>query len=394
MIEEARAVGLALAGKALIAAAILLSFFLHSDFANVPNLWNRHYTGADDLSSWYVPFANWDGQHYLLLSDRGYGHAETPAGSRTFFPLYPLLIRALSYLMPRTAAAALLSVLTTAGFCHFLYKLAAGLGCRRPGLVIRITLAFPTAFYASVFYTEGLFLFLLSGFAYHFLVTGSRWAWIYAALLPLTRGAALFVAAGVVAHMGLAYVRAERKKKAHAGAPAAATAFDGRCYAGCLAAFLVGGVLYLAFFGFAAGDPLAGIAAQDLFAVNSIANLLDPGHLIAYLLSETTSWFGARDNLFNKTFVVAALLCCLPFVVWKEWALLCFYLPLVYGQAAMGIGVSFPRFFFVAVPFLALAVARNVSRSWQSWLIYLTCAAMLALQLFLLRWFSLNLWVA
>ena len=50
--------------------------------------------------------------------------------------------------------------------------------------------------------------------------------------------------------------------------------------------FFVGGVLYLAFFGFTTGDPLAGVSGQDTFGVNSISNLLNPGHFVAYLSSE------------------------------------------------------------------------------------------------------------
>ncbi len=97
------------------------------------------------------------------------------------------------------------------------------------------------------------------------------------------------------------------------------------------------------------------------------------------------------DSLFNKAFVVAAMLCSVIFVVYREWGLLCFFLPLIYGQAAIGIGVSFPRFALVAIPFLALAIAKNIK---PSWLVYVICTAMFALQLYLLNNFSLNFWVA
>ena len=120
--KEARnAASMALAAKTLILAALAISFYAGSDFDNVPNLWNRWYTGQDDLSSWYIPFSNWDGQYYLLLSDWGYNYDNTPDSPRAFFPLYPLLIRTLSYVMPRLVAAALLSYLLTAGLCFFLF---------------------------------------------------------------------------------------------------------------------------------------------------------------------------------------------------------------------------------------------------------------------------------
>ena len=419
--EEKYAVGMVLVVKLLVVSAILISFYVDSDFGVVPNLWNRWYTGPDDLSSWYIPFANWDGQYYLLLSDWGYNYQETPDSPRAFFPLYPTLIRILSYVIPRMVAAAVLSFLLTAGFCYFLFKLGDHFGCRKPHLVILITLAFPTAFFASVFYTEALFLFLQLGFVYHFLVTRSSKRWIYAALLPLTRGTAIFFAVGVLAYMLLEYFKSAKQKRqrevskrrtrkgkyayasatrrtARKGKSASASApeeqsvtFNWNYYLSCYYAFLVGGMLYLAFFAVTTGDALAGVSGQATFGVNSISNLLNPGHFIAYISGESTSLFGARDSLSNKAFVVAAMLCILVFVFHKEWALLCFYLPLVYCQAAMGIGVSFPRFFFVAIPFLALTMAKNVK---QPWLIYAICAAMLVFQLYLLHKFSLNLWIA
>ena len=164
---------MALVVKTLVVSAILISFYADSDFDNVPNLWNRWYTGQDDVSSWYIPFANWDGQYYLLLSDWGYNYEETPDSPRAFFPLYPMLIHISSYVVPRMVAAVLLSYLLTAGFCYFLFKLGEHFGCRKPYLVILIVLAFPTAFFASVFYTEALFLFLQLGCVYHLLVTQS-----------------------------------------------------------------------------------------------------------------------------------------------------------------------------------------------------------------------------
>ena len=143
-------------GMALVAGCIgNIDFFLClSGFDNVPNLWNRWYTGQDDVSSWYIPFANWDGQYYLLLSDWGYNYEETPDSPRAFFPLYPVLIHILSYVVPRMVAAALLSYLLTAGFCYFLFKLGEHFGCRKPYLAILIVLAFPI-FYFGLLYGNG-----------------------------------------------------------------------------------------------------------------------------------------------------------------------------------------------------------------------------------------------
>ena len=210
--REIQVVGMALAIKTVTVAAMLVFFYAFSDFDNVFNPWNRWYTGQDDLSSWHIPFANWDGQHYLLLADQGYGALKY---SPAFYPLYPGLIHLLSYVFSPGVSAMLLSYLFTAGFCIFLYRLAVHFDCDKAHLAVPLVMTFPTAFFFSAFYTESLFLFLQMGFLYHLFVTRSKARLVYLTLLPLARGTAVFVFGSLVLYTALEYAahRVSRSKR-------------------------------------------------------------------------------------------------------------------------------------------------------------------------------------
>lgn len=103
----------------------------------------------------------WDALHYVNLAELGYsGYIED--GKHlflVFFPLYPWLMRLVSLLTGNTMAAGLLiSFLSYAGGCVYLYKLAAwelGVGAaRRAVLFLSI---FPYAFFFGGIMTESLF---------------------------------------------------------------------------------------------------------------------------------------------------------------------------------------------------------------------------------------------
>jgi len=211
--REIRIVALALAVKTAMAAFMLFVFYQFSDFEQVHHLENRWYIGEENRTAWYLPFANWDGQHYLILSDLGYKHWSY---SQVFFPLYPMLMRALSPAFSPWMSGLILSYLFTAGFCVFLHRIAAHMKCPKPHLAVLMLLAFPTAFFTGTIYTEALFLFLLMCFLYHLLVTRSYAILLYAFLMPLTRGTAIFIVGGLLLHTALEYARARSRAKKQA----------------------------------------------------------------------------------------------------------------------------------------------------------------------------------
>lgn len=421
--REYRIIGLALAVKTVVAAAMLLFFFLQPDSAPIHNLWNRWYTGAENLSAWYLPFANWDGQHYLLLSEWGYDCGDCKKiGSQAFYPLYPMLLRALSVVSPPWIAALLLNYLLTAGFCVFLYRIASHLQCPKPHLAVLLLLTFPTAFFTVPIYSEALFLFLQLGFLYHLLVSRSYVVLLYAFLMPLTRGTGIFIAGGLLLYIAVgcaqALYRAQREKwrrKAQQAqeaqskrgrlhprrrpAPAAPPPpppepFDWRYPAYCFAAFFAGGVAYLLFMWAATGDALTGLAGQSRFvAKNSIANLLNLSVLLDHLLTEPNGLLTVKNSIYDRSYMALFVTGIIVFVWRREWPLLCFYFPVIYTHTFMNVSLtSYSRYMLVAAPLLALAWLKSRPSPRPPYVGYALCAAFFAVQLYMARRYSLNLW--
>ncbi|MDD9857655.1 MAG: mannosyltransferase family protein [Gammaproteobacteria bacterium] len=414
--REARIIGLAFAVKTVVAAAMLLFFFLQPDSAPIDNLWNRWYTGVENLSAWYLPFANWDGQHYLLLADRGYAVYRT-TGSQAFYPLYPMLIGALSVVLPPWIAALSLNYLFTAGFCVFVYRIALHLQCPKPHLAVLLLLTFPSAFFTSAIYSESLFLLLQLGFLYHLLVSRSYAVLLYAFLMPLTRGTGIFIAGGLLLYIAVGYAqalyRAQREKwrrkaqgqskrgRSHlrrrlppAPPPPPPEPFDWRYPAYCFAAFFAGGVAYLLFMWAFTGDALSGLAGQSRFvAENSILNLLNPYIFLDHLLTDPNGVFTVKNSVYDRSYMVLFVTGILVFIYRREWSLLCFYFPVVYTHTFMNVSLtSYSRYMLVAAPLLVLAGLKSRPSPRPPYAGYALCAACFALQLYMAGRYSLNLW--
>ena len=365
------------AAKAVIVTALLVAFY-GLDEPHGANLWNRWYSGQEVLDALYLPFANWDSQHYLLLAERGY--PEHPH-SHAFFPLYPLAISAVQLVLGDVHVSAfVLNLLLSYLFCYVFHRYASHY-LPKPSAsgALVLLLCYPTAFYLTVLYSEALFLLLLFGFLYFYDLRKSYFSIPFALLLPLARGQVIFVLAALLITLLIGRLK-ER--------PA-----DGRYEACNMAAFVAGGLLYIGFFHVVVGDAFSGISAQKSFVFgNSVANIFNPGHFLAYLFSETKGMFSYTHSLMDKIFVIASLLSIAIVARTKNVLWLVLYIMLLYPTAAMGSGGSFSRFSLVAAPILMLAVWTLHGR--QARVLYGTGAILLLVQLYFAGRFALNLWVA
>lgn len=168
-------------------------------------------TPDERANPWLESWLRWDATWYLSIAQSGY---RTGDGSVAFFPLYPLLTGAVGRLLGGRYlwAGLILSNLAAAGFFVVLFRLAEqerGGAAGRPAL--EAFLAFPTAFFLLMPYSESLFL-LLSSLAF---LCWRRDKWLGAglcgALAALTRphGVFLFPALGLawfLASPGKAYL--------------------------------------------------------------------------------------------------------------------------------------------------------------------------------------------
>jgi hypothetical protein len=185
-LRDGRAIAGAYAGRALRASPYSAEeIFPYRGIAPETNLF---------LSVWQRFDTNW----YLEIARDGY----VDAGSKVYFPLYPLLIRLVSALVGNAMLAALLvSNVALIGALAMLYRLSEALfGATSARRAVAYWLVFPTAFFLFAAYTESLFLFLV--LAAFDCARRDRWilAALFGALAALTRlqGVLLVVPLAVV----------------------------------------------------------------------------------------------------------------------------------------------------------------------------------------------------
>lgn len=124
------------------------------------------------LPNWIWGFGNFDGVHYLRITQDGYAAQY----SQAFFPFYPILVRLFSYFIPKNPALDLAFytdpayfysglILSNAFFLaalYFFYKLIRlDFNKKISILSVIFLLVFPTSFYFGAIYAESLFMFLM-----------------------------------------------------------------------------------------------------------------------------------------------------------------------------------------------------------------------------------------
>ena len=188
-----------------------------------------------------------DALWFLRIATTGYARSD---GSAAFFPLYPLLVRAVSWIVGGhpLLAATLVSNLAFFGSLLVLYDLTvrelSEAVARRTIVYLAV---FPTAFFFFAPYSESTFL-LLTLIAFR-QAKRDRWASaaLTGALAALTRSIGVVLAPALI-------VMAFQQHRAHGGR------LWSRVAGG--AAVLLGPLAYLAWWGIAHGEALAPIHAQ------------------------------------------------------------------------------------------------------------------------------------
>ncbi|MBI2086314.1 hypothetical protein HYT74_03165 [Candidatus Daviesbacteria bacterium] len=166
-------------------AVLIVSFY---GFSTLPHSNKFEY-------DFWKSLANWDGGHFLGIARTGYSQNFQYA----FFPLYPLTIKALTYITGNfVLSAILISIVSSFLGLNILYKLVVlDFDKKLAEKVIITLLFFPTSFFLLTAYSEGLF-FLLSISAFYFLRQNKLfWAIVAAALASATRLVGLAVVAGL-----------------------------------------------------------------------------------------------------------------------------------------------------------------------------------------------------
>lgn len=145
----------------------------------------------------------YDSVWYLQIVDQGYDHAESAQSNMAFFPLYPMLARALAAITPLGSMGAALVLAWIAGMVAAwgLYVLGNHLHGRRTGVMLAILWGvLPHAIVESMAYTESLFTALAVWTLYAVLTK----RWLVAGSLCLLAGLSRPTATALIAVVCLA----------------------------------------------------------------------------------------------------------------------------------------------------------------------------------------------
>jgi Gpi18-like mannosyltransferase len=139
--------------------------------------------------------SEWDGPHYLAIAKYGYSNNALTA----FFPLYPLLIRLVMFIINSPLISGLLiSWLCLFGAVYFYIRIIRELISKDQNIILLgllLFLFFPTGIFLAATYTESLFAFLALGALFYGLKARVLPATIFSALATATHPEGVFVVA-------------------------------------------------------------------------------------------------------------------------------------------------------------------------------------------------------
>nr|WP_260867843.1 hypothetical protein [Streptomyces sp. SAJ15] len=170
----------------------------------------------------------WDSKWYLRIADHGYDHVLTGARDScnlAFFPLYPVLVKAVAGVTPgsRASVGLLLSLGASMIAAWGVFAVGDRLYGRRTGVLLTVLWgATPVALVQSMGYTESLFTALAAWSLYAVLTERWLWAGTLSLLAGLTRPTGIAVAAAVLTTAALTLWRRRRdgpRAKERAPAP-------------------------------------------------------------------------------------------------------------------------------------------------------------------------------
>jgi Gpi18-like mannosyltransferase len=209
--------------------------------------WPAHALPDPGWHNAFTSFERFDALWFLRIATEGYRSGD---GSAVFFPLYPLSIRAVSWLLgghPFAAGVLVSNASIAGGLCVLYFLTASEFTVERARRSVLFLALFPTSFFFFAPYSESLFFFLAVTAFWG--VRSRRWAVAGAAgcLAALTRNVGIVLAPALLAE-------AIHQWKEHRGSP-----LPGILAAGATA---FGTLDYLAFWGNKTGEWLAPVHQQ------------------------------------------------------------------------------------------------------------------------------------
>lgn len=325
--------------------------------------------------------SRWDTGFYVSIAEEGYKYEGVPLPSVAFFPLLPLLMRALAAVVGDALVAGILisnGALLLASLL-FYQLVADGWGEEVADRAVWYWLIFPTAFFGSAVYTESLFLLTAVGALYF----ARRGYWEVAALLGIATALTRFV--GLIVAPLLLLEWWMQRRNGNGNAP----------LWGLLAptAVPLGTLAYMAYLWRVFGDPLAFVHGAAAWARQPASPLTTMSGL---LQTPAAGWGAALlagqihlDNWIDLAFVLVFLLLGFVLLYQRRWSEGVFVLLGVLIPFSSGLLMSQRRYVWVLFPVFIL-LAQWGKRPWVDRLV--TAVSLICLALFMIM-FANGYWV-
>ncbi len=350
---------------------------------------NQSWFGKHFLAPWY----RWDAVHYLDKADPNYQILGLEG--TVWPPLYPLLIRIFSLVMPDMAAALFISTLSSLAAFYLLYREVSARWdeevARRTVLLLAF---FPTGFFLMAGYTEALFLALsLAVFAE---IRRKRWwmAGVWGALATLTRLQGIFLVLPL-AWEGFCMLRAGLAGKGIKGLlPVCRKDREIRSLVGAVVLIIITLAGYFCYTHFVMGAPWPWQTVSSHWGRNpgwpgqGIVNFL--------ILVLKRDYPALYSSMFLDTFLFLLLAAILMYK-WKElpfsfvlYGAVMLIFPTIFLSGAYSTMTSVARYVLAVFPaFIALALVLQRRPLYLAWL-----GLFMASQFILLFYFYQWMWVA
>lgn len=378
IISDLKKIGLIFLGWriGLFVIAFLAPYFITSFGGRFP--YYKELLINQGYPSWIWSFGNFDGVHYINIAKDGY----LADYSQAFFPLYPLILRFITYDGQYLLSGIILSSLfyLVALFALYFYYIRE---YKRKTVINSILLLslFPTSFYFGAVYTESLFLLLV---VMTFLLIREKlffYASMIIALATATKVVGIFLVIYLLIEMIQFYKTNLINKKSLLKI--------------CVYAFisLMGILGYMLYLKIYFNDPLYFLNAQPVFGASRTAGeiILLPQVIYRYFkifftvpIFQLSFW----NALLEFVFSILSLSILVYFYKKVRLSLFVFIFGCLVIPTLTGTFSSMPRYVLMLFPLFPLIVEKG------GWIFKYIVIVSLILQIILLGLYSQGYWVA
>jgi len=334
-------------------------------------------------------YKTWDAQHYLFLSQQGY---KANSGSDTFFPALPFSISVVNKLINNPVAAgfivsnlfSFLGIFYFFLFCRLFFK-----NDEQAFRSVLLLLAFPTAFFLTLIYSESILLFLTSAFFYYLYSRKYAWAAIFAFFIPLTRPVGTLI---VFPYLIFWLTSKYREACSNYLDLFRRVLLDRRTY--YLLSPVLGILLYFLIMQLTTGNYWEGMRLEYAIVGGwKVSNVFDPIYFLVSLFSPGAFVVhGFANSIIDRVFFV--IYCVFLVVIYKRLDKTMFVYALMVGMVPLfGSFMSYTRYALMVFPIFIVMVKVFAKKRYDLFF-YPTLFFMLMLQTLFIVMHALNYWVA